>query len=77
MQGRPDRVSRLHQAIGQMMTALEILLRTQDREVQVRHFDRQHFVAGDKRSSFSAGGANQPTGACIDLSHGCNIRFNL
>jgi hypothetical protein len=41
-----------------MMTALEILLRTQDREVEVRYFDPQHLVAGDKRSSFSARGAN-------------------
>jgi hypothetical protein len=31
----------------------------QDRgKIEARHFNPQHFPAGDKRSSFSAGGAN-------------------
>ena len=42
-----------------MMTAFEILRRSPDDEIEVRHVDPQHFVAGDNRSSFRAGGANR------------------
>jgi hypothetical protein len=45
-----------------MMTAFEILRRSQDQEIEVRHVDPQHFVAGDNRSSFSAGDANPNLG---------------
>jgi hypothetical protein len=40
------------------MTTLEILLRSQDQEIEARHVDPPHFMPGDKRSSFSTGGAN-------------------
>jgi hypothetical protein len=36
------------------LTVLEILLRTQDREIEARHFDPPDLVAGD-RSTFYIG----------------------
>jgi hypothetical protein len=59
------------------MTALDILLRSQDRKIETCHFDLKHFVAGDKAQLIQRRRCKpKPTGAWTDLSHGCNIRFN-
>ena len=51
--GRHDGVSRRNEGLGEL-TVLKILLCAQDREIEVRHFDPRHLVAGD-RSTFRMG----------------------
>jgi hypothetical protein len=51
--GRHDGVSRRDEGLGEL-TVLKILLCPQDREIEVRHFDPRHLVAGD-RSTFRMG----------------------